>query len=165
MCESPRWASFASEFANADELLLLVVDANTPGLDKLAANVDGAVLVGIQKLEAAPNANILAKIPHPAVVPPPRIDIAPKREPWSYQHLGIGAAALLDALAAETLEVGLAFEGGSRAADDRRRKIQLAMDLGDLLTFHFGCSPYLVFCTRYASRCVLAPVGLMLRWI
>ena len=92
---SPRWAAFASEFANADELLLLVVDGNTPGLDKLAANVDGAVLVGIPKLESAPNANILAKIPHPVVVAPPRIDIAPKREPWSYQHLGIGAAALL----------------------------------------------------------------------
>ena len=92
---NPRWRRFASEFANADELLLLVVPANAPELDKLAAQVDGVLLVGIPRLDSAPSATILAKIPHPAVVAPPRIDIAPKKEPWPLARVAIGAAALL----------------------------------------------------------------------
>ena len=92
---SPRWTRFASEFASADELLLLVAAADTPELDKLASQVDGAVLVGLSRLESAPSATILAKIPHPAVIPPPRIDIAPKRDSWPVARIAIGAAALL----------------------------------------------------------------------
>src|SRR5687768_5237894 len=70
---SPRWGTFASEFASADELLILVTHANTPGIAKLAAQVDGVVLVGLHRLEDAANANILAKIPHPAAIAAPRI--------------------------------------------------------------------------------------------
>jgi hypothetical protein len=92
---SPRWRSFASEFANADELLLIVVNSDAPGIATLASHVDGVVLVGLQKLDAVPDANVLAKIPHPTVAAPPKIDIAPKREPISVQKLGLGAAALL----------------------------------------------------------------------
>ena len=92
---SPRWARFASEFANADELLLLVVSSDAPELDKLASQVDGAVLVGLQRVETAPSVNILAKIPHPAVVPPPQIEIAPAKRPLPLARLGLGAAALL----------------------------------------------------------------------
>ena len=94
-----RWRGFASEFANADELLLLVVKSDAPGLDQLVSHVDGAVLVGIQRLESAPNASILAKIPHPTIAPPPKIDLAPRRrEPapsLSLRKLGFGAAGLL----------------------------------------------------------------------
>jgi len=93
---SSRWSHFASEFANADELLLLVTSSDTPGLAKLVSQVDGAVLVGIPRLESAPSANILAKIPHPAIVAPPRIDIAPaKTSRWSPARMGIAAALLL----------------------------------------------------------------------
>ena len=92
---SARWQQFASEFANADELLLLVVGAGTAGLAKLASQVDGIVLVGIQSLDAVPTANILAKVPHPNIVPPPKIDLAPKSEPWSPLKIGLAAAVLL----------------------------------------------------------------------
>lgn len=94
---SPKWSRFASGFANADELLLLVVAANAPGIDNLVSQVDGVVLVGLQKLAAAPGANILAKVPHPPAVAPPRIDIAPKREAWTWTRTRVGlvAAALL----------------------------------------------------------------------
>lgn len=92
---SPRWGSFASEFASADELLILVVNAATPGIDRLAAQVDGVVLVGLARLESAPDANILAKIPHPAIVAPPKINLAAKRERWPMRKVGLAAAALL----------------------------------------------------------------------
>jgi hypothetical protein len=92
---SVRWQQFASEFANADELLLLVVGAGTKGLSKLAAQVDGIVLVGMQRLDAVPTANILAKVPHPTIVPPPKIDLTPKREPWTPWKIGLAAGALL----------------------------------------------------------------------
>jgi hypothetical protein len=92
---SVRWQQFASEFANADELLLLVVGAGTKGLSKLAAQVDGIVLVGMQRLDAVPTANILAKVPHPTIVPPPKIDLTPKREPWTPWKIGLAAGAFL----------------------------------------------------------------------
>jgi hypothetical protein len=78
---SPRWSSFASEFANADELLILVCASDTPGLAELAAQVDGVILVGLTRLDSAPHANILARIPHPTIVPPPRINLAPQKAP------------------------------------------------------------------------------------
>lgn len=92
---SVRWQQFASEFANADELLLLVVAAGTKGLSRLAAQVDGIVLVGMQRLDAVPTANILAMVPHPTIVPPPKIDFTPKREPWTPWKIGLAAGALL----------------------------------------------------------------------
>ena len=92
---NPRWRGFASEFANADELLLLVVKSDAPGLSALAAQVDGVVLVGLNRLDAAPDASILAKIPHPTVAPPRRIAIAPKREPMPVRNIGLAAGALL----------------------------------------------------------------------
>lgn len=92
---SPRWTGFASEFANADELLLLVVPSNAPGLSKLAAQIDGVVLVGLQRLDAAPSANILAKVPHPAIVPAPRIDLVPKKKEVPIRTMGLIAAGLL----------------------------------------------------------------------
>ena len=94
---SRRWRNFASEFAKADELLLLVAHSDSPGLAQLVAQVDGVVLVGIQRLPAAPTANILARIPHPVVAPPPKIDLAPASAPagLSPLRIGIAAAALL----------------------------------------------------------------------
>ncbi|MGH9421174.1 MAG: hypothetical protein ACRD3J_14450, partial [Thermoanaerobaculia bacterium] len=92
---SVRWQQFASEFASADELLLLVVGADAKGLDKLASQVDGIVLVGLPRLEAVPTANILAKVPHPTIIPPPKIDFTPKRETSTPFKIGLAALALL----------------------------------------------------------------------
>jgi len=92
---SPRWRTFASEFSNADELLLLVASATAPGIDRLAAQLDGTVLVGLQKLDAAPQAVILARVPHPAVRPAPKIHIAPQPQAWTINRMAIAAAGLL----------------------------------------------------------------------
>ena len=96
---SPRWSTFASEFASGDELLILVVDANAAGLDKLASQVDGVILVGISKLDSVPNANVVARIPHPVIAAPPKIDIAARREPTRISSqvakMVIGGALLL----------------------------------------------------------------------
>jgi len=94
---SERWQQFASEFANADELLLLVVASTAPGLAKLISQVDGVVLVGLQKLDALPNATVLAKVPHPNIVAPPKIDLTPKSEPWTPLKIGLAAAIVLAA--------------------------------------------------------------------
>ncbi len=92
---SPRWGRFASEFATSGELLLLVADFSAPGIDRLLAQMDGAVLVGLQQIDAAPDALILAKVAHPAVVPPPRIDFAPPRKTLTARRLGMAAAGLV----------------------------------------------------------------------
>ena len=94
---SPRWRTFASEFARSDELLLLVAHSDAPGLGKLLEQVDGAILVGLQRLTTVQSANILAKVPHPVVAPPPRIDLAPRKEPSSHRNVVLGALGLLAA--------------------------------------------------------------------
>jgi len=98
-----RWKRFAAESASSDELLLLVVGASAPGLDRLVAQMDGVVLVGLQKLDAVPGAILLAKVRHPPATPPPPIDRASSKKPataataktWNPRTLGIAAAALL----------------------------------------------------------------------
>ena len=104
---SERWQHFASEFANADELLLLVVAPTAPGIAKLAAQVDGFVLVGAPNLEMMPDATVLTKVPHPSVIAPPRIDIRskisktpappPSESPWVPSKVGITAVLILAA--------------------------------------------------------------------
>ncbi len=90
-----RWRRFASEFASSDELLLLVVGASAPGLDRLVAQLDGVVLVGIQSLSAAPEAVVLARIAHPPVIIPPKIDLEPPPRRWTGGMLGAAATALI----------------------------------------------------------------------
>jgi hypothetical protein len=92
---SSRWRSFASEFANSDELLLLVVHSSAPGLARLLAQLDGVVLVGLQRLPTVEGANILAKIPHPVVAPPPKINLVPVKEESPYRKFMMGALGLL----------------------------------------------------------------------
>ncbi|HUQ18410.1 MAG TPA: SPOR domain-containing protein [Gemmatimonadaceae bacterium] len=66
---SHRWRRIASDFAETDALLLLVASPQAPALDKLAAQVDGVLLVGDLALENVPDAVLLARIPHPQVAP------------------------------------------------------------------------------------------------
>jgi hypothetical protein len=69
----------------------------------------------LQRLDAAPDASILAKIPHPTVTAPPRIDITPKREPVSLRNVGLAAAGLL---AAGILAGALLFRKPSEAIEE-----------------------------------------------
>ena len=119
---SPRWGRFASEFAKSDELLLLVADSSAPGINRLLAQMDGAILVGLQQIDAAPNAVILAKVSHPAAVPPPRIDIAPPRPTLSGRKVGMAAAALV----ALGIAAGAMFGLRSRPGETRNSGLSAA---------------------------------------
>ncbi len=63
---SKRWQRIASEFAGADALLLLVAANNTAGLEKLAVQLDGVMVVGDPSLGKLSDAVVLARVPHPA---------------------------------------------------------------------------------------------------
>lgn len=65
---SDRWQRIASQFARADEMLILVVETMAPALAELAAQVDGVVLVGNARIPRAPDANVVARVPPPANV-------------------------------------------------------------------------------------------------
>lgn len=94
---NPRWKTFVSEFAKADELLLLVVSTDAPALDHLAQVVDGAVLVGVQRLETAPDTRIFARIPHPDFTAPPPPPPMSEAGMWSTRNIGIAAGVLMAA--------------------------------------------------------------------
>ena len=91
---SHRWRRIASDFAETDALLLLVVSPQAPALDKLAAQVDGVLLVGDFPLENVPDAVLLARIPHPQTIPE---SAAPEEqkitEPW-WRSRGVSLATL-----------------------------------------------------------------------
>jgi hypothetical protein len=91
-----RWRMIAAEFAATDSLLLLVVRADLPGLDKLAAAMDGLLVVGEPGLEAVPKAVVLARVPHPPLAPAPKVSIRVEPPPWWRLHWApIAAAAVL----------------------------------------------------------------------
>jgi hypothetical protein len=90
-----RWRRVASDFAVTDSLLLLVVATDAPKLATLAAQFDGVLLVGDLTLDAAPEAVLLARIPHPTEMPPPRTVSPPAEEPlWRSRGVTITAAAV-----------------------------------------------------------------------
>jgi len=93
---SRRWRYIASDFAATDSLLLLVAAANAPGLDKLTKQLDGMVVVGNPLLGAAPDAILLARIPHPApVAPSKRIAIPTDKPVWGWRGVPLAVGALL----------------------------------------------------------------------
>ncbi len=94
---SPRWKHIAAEFAESDEMLILVASAVAPGIARLVGNVDGVVLVGPQRLALSPDSRILARVPHPVVVPPPRLSRAPQRKSQDFSRIGLAAIGLLAA--------------------------------------------------------------------
>jgi hypothetical protein len=90
-----RWRRVASDFAVTDSLLLLVVASDAPKLATLAAQFDGVLLVGDLTLNEAPEAVILARIPHPVEMPPPRAVSPPVEEPlWRSRGVTITAGAV-----------------------------------------------------------------------
>lgn len=122
---SPRWKRIAAEFAESDEMLILVTSAMAPGIARLAANVDGVVLVGPQRLEHAPNARILARVPHPVIVPPPKLSIVPATKPQRFSRIGLAAAGLLAAGIAGGALLGRRDDGAS-ASDNERALVAIA---------------------------------------
>jgi hypothetical protein len=93
---SRRWRHIASDFAATDSLLLLVAAANAPGLDKLTKQLDGMVVVGNPLLGAAPDAILLARIPHPAPVAPSKRIVIPTAKPvWGWRGVPLAVGALL----------------------------------------------------------------------
>jgi hypothetical protein len=116
---SHRWRRIASDFAETDALLLLVVAMDAPALDKLAARVDGVLLVGDLSLDTAPDAVLLARIPHPEEIPPPKEIEAPVEEPlWRSRGVSLAAlGVLLVALALVVLRPGGLVRRGARAPD------------------------------------------------
>lgn len=115
-----RWRRVASDFAATDALLLLIVAADAPGIETLAAAFDGVLLVGDLPLDAAPNAVLLARIPHPAEqLPRIRVEDEPVEEPlWMSRGVRLAAAAVvLLALALVILRPGGLARRAARAPD------------------------------------------------
>lgn len=115
-----RWRRVASDFAATDALLLLIVAADAPGIETLAAAFDGVLLVGDLALDAAPNAVLLARIPHPAEqLPRIRVEDEPVEEPlWMSRGVRLAAAAVvLLALALVILRPGGLARRAARAPD------------------------------------------------
>ena len=94
-----RWRMIAADFAATDALLLIVARADLPGLDKLTAVVDGMLVVGDPSLDAAPDAVLLARVPHPEVVAPPKrtkVRVKLAVEPvWRQNWIAFAAAGVL----------------------------------------------------------------------
>jgi len=114
-----RWRRIASDFAATDSLLLLVIAPDAPDLATLAAQVDGVLLVGDLTLDAAPDAVLLARIPHPAEKPQPKTLSPPVEAPlWRSRGVTITVAALvLLALALVFLRPGGVARSVARAPD------------------------------------------------
>jgi len=92
---NPRWRLVASDFAVTDSLLLLVVAADAPKLATLAAQFDGVLLVGDPAFDEAREAVILARIPHPEEMPPPRTAAPPAEAPlWRSRGVTLAAGAV-----------------------------------------------------------------------
>lgn len=62
---SDRWKRIGEGFAQAGALLLLVARSDSPGLEALADQLDGVVVVRDSTLPAAPSALILARVASP----------------------------------------------------------------------------------------------------
>jgi hypothetical protein len=117
---SHRWRRVASDFAATDALLLLVVAPDAPGLAKLAAQLDGVLIVGDFSLENVPDAVLLARVPHPAapVGPPPEKTEEIEEPLWRSRGVTMAAIAIvLVAFALVMLRPGGLIRRDSRQPD------------------------------------------------
>lgn len=69
--KNTRWQRLANGFREVGALLILVAPSDAPGLKELIGQMDGVVIVGKEKLQQAPYAEVLAKVPEP-LLPKPR---------------------------------------------------------------------------------------------
>lgn len=130
-----RWQHIASQFARADEMLILVTETMAPSLAILASQVDGAVLVGNARIPRAPEVNVIARIPLPSTVATAKVvevkaPVTPVPLPelslWRRPPIMIAAGSLLLLLIAFALlrrsepddaEPGVTPAGADSAAD------------------------------------------------
>lgn len=99
-----RWERLGAGFGEVGALLLLVVQADSPGLSVLLDHLNGVVLVKDFELPTAPGALVLARVPGPArltVRRKPGEAEAKKPQPSSKRkYLWIAAAAVIVVAAA-----------------------------------------------------------------
>jgi hypothetical protein len=113
--ESSRWPRLIAGFREVDALLLLVVDARTPGLDALMRAVDGVIAVDIPPV-------VMRQWPLLATVdrPEPELPLVapiPDRPPARRRRVGRGATVALCAAAA------VALAGGTWAVQSGRLEL------------------------------------------
>jgi hypothetical protein len=79
---SQRWERLAAGFGEVGALLLLVAQADTPGLSELLAHLNGVILVRDQEVASARDSLVLARVPAPArLTVRPEEPQAPVEEP------------------------------------------------------------------------------------
>jgi hypothetical protein len=103
---SDRWQRIASQFARADEMLILVAETMAPALATLASQVDGVVLVGNARIPRAPEANVVARVPPPAKVATPKVfEVMPLPQVaiWRHPSVRIAGGSLIVLLLAVAL--------------------------------------------------------------
>ncbi len=105
-----RWERLAAGFGEVGALLILVAQADSPGLDALLDRLNGVVLVKDAELPAAPEALVLARVAAPArlTVHRAKPEIAaptPAPQPWVRRHIWpiTGVAIILAAGAVGSL--------------------------------------------------------------
>ena len=69
MFRSRRWKAYAERLLEAGSLLLLLAPADAETIHELIAQVDGIVLVGVNKVVTAPHARVIARITDPIIRP------------------------------------------------------------------------------------------------
>ncbi len=105
-----RWERLAAGFGEVGALLILVAQADSPGLDALLDRLNGVVLVKDAELPAAPEALVLARVAAPARLTvnrakPETSAPTPTPHPWVRRHLWpiAGVAIILAAGAVASL--------------------------------------------------------------
>lgn len=105
---NPRWRRLASGFREVDALLILAAPAHAPGVDRLVAQCDGAVLVGEMVPAKLPVSQVITSVRAPrhgtpavgdAVLPSPRgpgsLAPAPASRPARAARVGRLAAGIV----------------------------------------------------------------------
>jgi hypothetical protein len=115
---SDRWQRIASQFARADEMLILVTETMAPALALLSAQVDGVVLVGNARIPRAPEVNVIARIPLPSSVATAKVvEVSAPQIPELPQWRRPGVIIAAGSLAVLLIAVVLLLRGGSDSAE------------------------------------------------
>ncbi len=62
---SRRWKAYSERLLEAGSLLLLLAPSGAETIHELIAQVDGIVLVGVNRVDSAPHARVIARVPDP----------------------------------------------------------------------------------------------------
>lgn len=92
MFRSRRWKAYAERLLEAGSLLLLLAPADADTIHELIAQVDGIVLVGIDKVVTAPHARVIARIADPVM---PGDEKTGSELPWKRILTVVGSLVLI----------------------------------------------------------------------